>query len=197
MKEYIEAMEAYALQNHIPIMQKEGILFMQDLIQKHKVKKILEIGTAIGYSAIQMCQVMNDVEVVTIERDEERYQQAIKNVSLCGLEKRITLILADALTAVIEGNYDLIFIDAAKAQYIKFFERYKENLKDTGIIVSDNLKFHGLVDSTEPIPNRNTRQLVKKIRMYHAYLETHPEYKTVFYDIGDGIAVSEKMMKNE
>lgn len=189
---YIEAMEAYAVENNIPIMQKEGILFLQEVIKKHNVKRILELGSAIGYSAIQMCRMDNEIEVVTIERDESRYHKAVENIKLCHLEDRITLILGDALETEVEGMFDLIFIDAAKAQYIKFFERYEQHLLKDGIIVSDNLKFHGFVETTERIKNRNTRQLVNKIKRYIEYLETNENYQTTFYEQGDGVAISKK-----
>lgn len=193
MNSYIEAMEAYATEYNIPIMQKEGILFLQEMIKEHHVKRILELGSAIGYSAIQMCRMDDEIEVVTIERDESRYQKAVENVKLCHLEDRITLILGDALETEVEGMFDLIFIDAAKAQYIKFFERYESLLVKDGIIVSDNLKFHGFVETTERIKNRNTRQLVNKIKRYIEYLETNTNYQTTFYEQGDGVAISKKL----
>lgn len=185
-------MERYAIKHQVPIMQKEGIQFLIDCIKQNKVRSILEIGSAIGYSAIQMCLIDPSIRVVTIERDEERYKEAIKNIELCNLTNRITIYHADALEIEIEGKYDLIFIDAAKAQYIKFFEKYENNLNEHGIILSDNLKFHGFVDMNERIKNRNTRQLVQKIKKYIMYLKENESYDTTFYDIGDGIAISKK-----
>lgn len=192
METYTEVMEQYASENDVPIMQKEGIIFLQEQIKKHHVKRILEIGSAIGYSAIQMCLVDKDIEVVTIEKDEQRYLEAVKNVTTMNLQNRITLIHGDALETSVEGEFDLLFIDAAKAQYIKFFERYETHLKTGGIIVSDNLKFHGLVDNESRIKNRNTRQLVGKIKRYITFLEENVKYDTTFYEDGDGIAISIK-----
>lgn len=188
----IERMEKYAEEFQIPIMQKEGIMFLQNYIQKNHVKYILEIGSAIGYSAIQMCRMDDEIHVVTIERDEERYKQAVMNVNAVSMNERIELLLGDALETEIEGKYDLIFIDAAKAQYIRFFEKYERNLASGGAILSDNLKFHGMVEGDTPIKNRNTRQLVGKIRRYITYLQENPRFHTEFYDLGDGIAVSKK-----
>lgn len=192
METYTEVMEQYASENDVPIMQKEGIIFLQEQIKKHHVKRILEIGSAIGYSAIQMCLVDKDIEVVTIEKDEQRYLEAVKNVTTMNLQNRITLIHGDALETSVEGEFDLLFIDAAKAQYIKFFERYETHLKTGAIIVSDNLKFHGLVDNESRIKNRNTRQLVGKIKRYITFLEENVKYDTTFYEDGDGIAISIK-----
>ena len=118
-------LENYAKEKGIPIMQKEGIRFLQEYIKKNNIQNILEIGAAIGYSAIQMALVDQNVRVTTIERDYPRYLEAVKNIHNFNLDKNIRIINADALDIDIEGKFDLIFIDAAKAQYIKFFENIK------------------------------------------------------------------------
>lgn len=192
MEKLIKEMEEYAQENNVPIMQKEGIEFVQKCTQKYKIKTILEIGTAIGYSAIQMCRMDDEIKVVSIERDENRYAKAQENVKKAHMEDRITLFLGDALEYEMEGKYDLIFIDAAKAQYIKFFERYEKNLAENGIILSDNLKFHGFVEHPELTTNRNTRQLVRKIAHYVDWLKENEDYDTQFYDLGDGVAISKR-----
>ncbi|MBR3116857.1 MAG: O-methyltransferase [Bacilli bacterium] len=188
----IEEIEKYARENDIPIMQKDGIDFMCNYIKEHGVKSILEIGTAIGYSSIKMALVNDNISVVTVERDEERYNEAIKNINKFGLEDRIKVHLCDALDFKIDEKFDLIFIDAAKAQYIKFFEKYKVNLNKNGVIISDNLLFHGFVENIEQVRSKNLRQLVKKLIKYRKFLEENTEFKTTFYEIGDGIAVSKK-----
>ena len=188
----IKEIEKYAEENNVPIMQKDGIEFLTKYIKENNIKNILEIGSAIGYSSIMMALVDNDIKVTTIERDEERYNLAVKNISEFNLNDRINIILGDALDTNIEGTYDLIFIDAAKSQYIKFFEKYELNLKQGGVIVTDNLSFHGLVEDESKTTNRNTKQLFRKIRKYIEYLKENKNYKTVFYKLGDGIAISIK-----
>lgn len=188
----LKEMEIYAAEKDIPIMQEEGITFLCNFIKEHKVKKILELGSAIGYSAIRMALLDPNISIVTIERDEERYNEAVKNIKLAGLEKQIEIILGDALETEIEGEFDLLFIDAAKSQYIKFFEKYTKNVKKDGFILSDNLKFHGYVEQKERIESRNLRQLVGKIRRYISYLENNTEFDTIFYDFGDGVAISKR-----
>lgn len=190
METLITEMERYAVEHDIPIMQKAGIEFFQELIQKEGIQTILELGTAIGYSAIQLARLSPDIHIVSIERDEVRYQKAVENVEKSGLASQITLLLADALECEVKGSFDCIFIDAAKAQYIKFFERYAPLLNHTGCIVSDNLKFHGYVEDSSLPMSRNLRQLVKKIRRYINYLQQLEDYETVFYDLGDGVAVT-------
>lgn len=189
----IREMKKYALENNVPIMQDEGIDFLTTFIVKNQINSVLEIGSAIGYSAIMMALSNPNLKITTIERDRERYLEAVKNIKKMELENRITLVFNDALDANIEGTFDMIFIDAAKGQNIKFFEKYELNLKDNGYIITDNMNFHGLVDKVDAeIESRNLRSLVHKIRDYRTYLLNHSNYQTEFLNIGDGIAVSEK-----
>lgn len=188
----LEEIEKYAEVNNVPIMQKDGIEFLTKYIKDNNIKNILEIGSAIGYSAIKMALTSDDIKVTTIERDNDRYLKAVENIHNFNLNDRINIILGDALETNIEGEYDLIFIDAAKSQYIKFFEKYEINLKQGGVIVTDNLSFHGLVEDDSKTTNRNTKQLVKKIRKYIEYLKNNTKYKTTFYELGDGVAISRK-----
>lgn len=194
MNKDFKQIEKYAEEHNVPIMQKSGINFLTKYISENNVKNILEIGSAIGYSAIKMAFVSDKVKVTTIEKDDDRYLMALKNIKEFDLEKRITLISGDALNVELEDKFDLIFIDAAKGQYIKFFEKYSKNLKKNGVIVSDNLDFHGLVEQEERIASKNLRQLVNKIRNYIDFLKNNTEFTTKFYKIGDGISIS---IKNE
>ena len=193
MNETIKEMERYAEANNVPIIERDSIEFVNKYIQMNGVKKILELGTAIGYSAILMANASEDVEITTIERDEKRYREAVKNVNKVGLDKRIEIVFNDALEVNLAGfKYDLIFIDAAKGQYNKFFEKFENYLNPGGIIITDNLKFHGLVQNKEKIESRNVRGLVTKIEKYIEFLKGNEEFVTRFYDIGDGLSVSFK-----
>ncbi len=186
------SIKAYASREAVPIMQDEGCDFICDYIKEHSCKNILEIGTAIGYSSIRFAGLADDIKVTTIELDIDRHLKAVENFKNAGLSDRITAIHADALTCPLEGFFDLIFIDAAKAQYIKFFEKYKANLTPEGVIISDNLSFHGMVDDLSLTHNYSTKKLVKKIQKYAEYLRTNPEFETTFYEVGDRIAVSKR-----
>ncbi len=189
----IKDLEDYAKENHVPIMEHDGIEFLTNYIKEHEeIKNILEIGCAIGYSAIRMAIIRDDIHVTTIERDQERYLKAIENVKAFHLDDRITILFQDALEVELDDKYDLIFIDAAKSQYIKFFEKFTPLLSVNGVVFSDNLLFHGYTKQKERIESKNLRQLVQKIRKYIAYLEENPEYITKFYKIGDGIAVTKR-----
>ena len=191
MNEVIKEMERYAEANNVPIIEKDSIKFISKYIKLNNVKKVLELGTAIGYSAILMASSSDDVEVTTIERDEKRYREAVKNVNAVGMDKRIEIVFNDALEVNLAGHgYDLIFIDAAKGQYIKFFEKFENYLNPGGVIITDNLKFHGLVEDKTKIESSNVMGLVTKIEKYVEFLKENDKYTTKFYDIGDGLSVS-------
>lgn len=182
-----------SLDDDIPIMQDEGLNFLIELIKNKKIKKILEIGTAVGYSAIKMATVSSDIQITTIERDKARYDCARKNIKDFNLNSRINPIFADATELTIDDKYDLIFIDAAKGKNTLFFEKFKNNLNPDGYIVTDNLKFHGCVEKPlEEIESRNVRGLVRKIRNYIEFLKNNEEFETEFFDVGDGISVSRR-----
>ena len=197
MKELIGEMEDYASLKNVPIIEKKSIAFIMKYIKDHNVKSVLEIGSAIGYSAILMASAKEDTIVTTIERDEERYMECLKNVKKCGLDKKINVVFQDALEVNLNEDvkYDLIFIDAAKGQYTRFFEKYKYFLKPNGTIITDNLKFHGYVGKSSKIESKNLKGLVEKIEGYIEFLKENPEFNTEFYDIGDGLSVS--TWKNE
>lgn len=189
----IREIKKYALDNKVPIMVDEGIDFLTTFIIKHQINSVLEIGTAIGYSAIMMALANPNLKITTIERDRDRYLEAVKNIKKFELEDRITLIFNDALEVNIEGTFDLVFIDAAKGQNIRFFEKYEVNLKPHGYIITDNMNFHGLVDKVDAeIESRNLRGLVRKIRDYRTFLLNNSNYNVELLDTGDGIAIAEK-----
>lgn len=191
MREKIIEMEEYAKEHNVPIIEKDSIAFIMKFIKANDVKEVLEIGSAIGYSAILMASVKDDVKVTTIERDETRYMECLKNVKKCDMQDKISVVYQDALEVNLSGvSYDLIFIDAAKGQYTNFFEKYKYFLKPNGVIISDNLKFHGHVGNRNNIANRNLKQLVGKIENYIDFLKDNEEFETKFYDVGDGLSVS-------
>lgn len=190
---HILNIEENARLRNIPVMLDGGMEFILNYIKDNNIKTILEIGSAVGYSAIRFASISNDIKITTIERNPELYKEAVNNIKEFNLEDRINIICGDALETVIDGKYDLIFIDAAKSQYIKFFEKYKVNLAPNGSIITDNLSFHGLVENPSLTKNRNTRQLVGKISKYIDFLKNNEEFKTEFYQVGDGVSVSKKI----
>ncbi len=191
--EFDLSLREYANLNNVPIIKDAGLAMLEQIIMLNRPLRILEIGTAIGYSAIRMNRLI-DSEIYTIERNENMYNEATKNIKAINKENKIHIIYKDALEAfddVKDIKFDLIFIDAAKAQYKKFFEIYTKLLNDNGMVVCDNMLFHGLVnDSNYENMSRSLRGLVRKLKDFHEYLLTNESYDSAIYDIGDGMAVS-------
>ena len=189
-------LKEYAHTNNVPIIFDEGLAFLESIIALNQPKRILEIGTAIGYSAIRMSRVC-DSEIYTIERNENMYNKALENVKKANLEDKIHIILNDALEAfdyVKDIEFDMIFIDAAKAQYLKFFDLYTPLLKSKGVVVCDNMLFHGLVSNKEDYDkqSRSVRGLIRKLSNFHKVLLENKDYKTSIFNIGDGMSISVK-----
>lgn len=189
----LNKLDQYASHHDVPIMMEDGLAFLIDTVKKEKINSFLEIGTAIGKTAILVASLNSKMRVVTIERDPIMLEQAKKNIKESGYEDQITLVEGDANTVEIsKESFDCIFIDAAKAQYQRFFAKYSPLLNPNGIIISDNMNFHGLVAHPEKTHNRNTKALVRKIAAYRKFLENLDDFTTQFYDIGDGVALTRR-----
>lgn len=191
-----QKLKDYACKNNVPIIFDEGLAFLESIIALKRPKVILEIGTAIGYSAIRMHRVC-DSEIYTIERNEKMYNEAVKNIHEAGCDDKIHIIFKDALEAfsdVSNVRFDMIFIDAAKAQYMKFFDLYTPLLNANGAVICDNMLFHGLVEDKESYQNqsRSVRGLIRKLGNFHQSLLQNTEYQTSIFDIGDGMSISVK-----
>ena len=186
----IKEMKEYAEDNNVPIITDEGINYIRNYIKENNIKRILEVGAAIGYSSILMALTDEEITITTIERDEKRYLEAVKNIKKFHLEERITLLYKDAFDVELSEEFDLVFIDAAKAQNTRFFEKFSKNLAKQGTIITDNMNFHGLVEDESKIESRNLRALIRKVKAYHEFLENNEDFKTTFLNIGDGLAVS-------
>jgi len=192
MNKLLEEIEKYAYENKVPIMMKDGIEYLCNYINENNIKRILEIGSAIGYSSIKMALVKDDIKITTIEKDINRYNIAVNNINSFGLSDRINIILGDALETEISGEYDLVFIDASKGNNINFFDKYQKNLSSYGIIITDNLLFHGLVRDENLVKTKNQRGIVRKIKQFIEFLDNNDNFETEYLDIGDGIAISRR-----
>lgn len=188
-------LESYAKENNVPIMEPVGIEVLLQILKIKEPESILEIGTAIGYSALRMADALPNAKIVSIERDEERYILAEKNVKDMGKERQITIIYGDALEVSEEvkkyAPFDCLFLDAAKGQYKRFFERYEPYLKEKGLIITDNVLFKGLVVEEE-VEHKRTRQLVNKIKTFNEWVMNHPKYESIIIPVGDGLLISKK-----
>ncbi|EAC4663873.1 O-methyltransferase [Listeria monocytogenes] len=192
---FFEELEAYAKENEVPIMEPDSLYCLLQILDIQKPKRILELGTAIGYSALKMADKLPDAEIITVERDEERYEQAIHNIQRYGASDRVKVLLTDAIEGAEEilaqGPFDAIFIDAAKAQYEKFFHIYTDSLAENGVIYSDNVLFKGLALDMTPEKQRKLR-VARKMRHFNDFLVTHPDFETTTIPLGDGLSISKR-----
>ncbi|MEG0249926.1 MAG: O-methyltransferase [Peptostreptococcus sp.] len=189
----IKEMEKYAKENSVPIIHKEVSELLRVILNIHKPKRILEIGCAIGYSSIFFSSVLNnDVEIITTERNPVMLEQAEKNIEKAGLNN-IKILVGDAQETLknVEGNFDMIFIDAAKGQYKMFFDTVIDKLNVNGIVVSDNILYKGMI-ADDGLVVRRKRTIVKRMRDYLDYLCQAEYLDTSIIPIGDGVAISYK-----
>ncbi len=187
----------YAQSYNVPIIKDGGLALLEQTIMLKRPKRILEIGTAIGYSAIRMNRLIGS-EIYTIERNIDMYNEASKNIKAINKEEEIHIIFKDALEAfddVKDLEFDMIFIDAAKAQYMKFFNLYTPLLAKGGVVFCDNMLFHGLVldEANYDSLSRSVRGLARKLKAFHDELLSNENYKTSVFDIGDGCSISVKL----
>lgn len=190
---YFKKLRAFAEKKDIPIITKETMRFLQQLLLIKRPKKIIEIGTAMGFSASFFASILPQSQITTIERDPSMQSLAQTTFTTSPYRTQITLIKADALdldTTQFVQNVDFMFIDGAKAQNIKFFEKFEPHLKPEGIIVVDNVLFHDMID--RDIASKNLRQLIGKIDRFNHYIMQKPGYVTAIHPIGDGLAVAIK-----
>lgn len=192
--EWVLEIEDQAQAENIPIMDQVSMNFLMQLVSIRKPKRILEIGTAIGYSSLRMLEAHPSTSIVTIEKDEYRYKQAIKHINKQNKQTNIEVIFGEAVDEMTkltekDDQFDFIFIDAAKGEYKEFFEQACPLLMNDGLILSDNVLFRGYVANlNKPIPKyKNT---VQKIRDYNDWLVKHPDFITSIIPIGDGLAIS-------
>ena len=189
----IEDIKEKALDEKVPIIKDDGLLFILNLIKEGNIKDILELGTAVAYSSISMARIDKDIFVDTIEKNEDMYKKAIENINNEGFNSQIKVHFMPIEDFETTKKYDLIFVDAAKAQYKKYTEQFFDNLKDDGVFVYDNMIFHGMIYDVTNIKNRNTRSLVKKLLNFRDFMLKDEHFDIMFHDdVGDGILVASK-----
>ncbi len=184
-------LEAYVEEHFVPIVEPEVAQLIRVLLKIKQPRKILEVGTAIGYSSIVMAQTIPDCEITTIERREDMVKLAGENIKKANLSDRIEIISGDAEEVLenLDEEYDLIFLDAAKGQYISFFDKAIKLLNNKGVIISDNVLFKGMVASDDLVIRRK-KTIVKRLRSYLEYINDIEGYTSAVVPIGDGVALT-------
>ena len=197
--EELEQIEKEAIETYVPIIRKEMQNFLKMLLAIKKPARILEVGTAIGFSAILMAEYNPaNCHITTIENYEKRIPIARENFKRVGKEQQITLLEGDAAEVLktIEEPFDFIFMDAAKGQYIHFMPEVLRLLKKDGILVSDNVLQDGDIIESRYVVTRRNRTIHKRMRDYLYQLTHHEELVTSILPIGDGVTISVKHEKN-
>ncbi len=190
--DYISAMETYAKENHVPIIEPEVGQLLKVLLKTNKPKNILEVGTAIGYSALVMAGVTSeDCQITTIERRQDMVELAKANIDKTEYRNRIRIIQGDAIEVLpnLKNQYDFIFLDAAKGQYLEFFNDCIRFLKPGGLIVSDNVLFKGMVAADELVIRRK-KTIVKRLRSFLEHINNLEGYTSCVLPVGDGVALT-------
>ena len=191
MKKTLIEIHDEARKEHVPIMLDDGMAFLLNYIRKHEgIRYNLEVGTAVGFSAINMAKIRWDNTIDTLEINPKMYEKAIQNIKNEQLDDRIHVHLIDGAAFETNKIYDLIFIDAAKSQYRRYLEHFMKNSRIGTVFIFDNLNFHGIVDNEELSSNRSTIQMVHKIKKFREHLLYDYRFINAYYEVGDGIAVS-------
>lgn len=197
---FLNHLEQEALKNRVPIIRREMQSFLKVLLQIKAPKRILEVGTAVGFSTLLMSAYNPvDCEIVTIENYEKRIPIAKENFRKAGKEEQITLLEGDAqeILKTLTGSFDFIFMDAAKGQYINFLPEVLRLLEDGGILLSDNVLQDGdIVESHFAVERRN-RTIYKRMREYLYVLKHHELLETSILPLGDGVTLSIKKQQEE
>ena len=180
-----------ALENHVPIIMDDTLEYIYELYKNKKIRSILEIGTAVGYSAICFTKILKDDGVIdTIERDEQRVAEAKENIKRAEVEEKINIISGDAVEILptINKKYDMVFIDAAKGKYPFFLKEALRMLNNDGIILADNILYKGYVMSD--YNKHKQRTAVRHLREYIKEVTENPNLETEILEVGDGLAVT-------
>lgn len=197
MNALIEKIKCDALKENVPIMEDEGLQYVIDFLKEKNICSLLEIGTAVGYSSICFASAKEDLKIVTLEKDEQRYQKALKNIENVGLQDRIKAILTDARQFSLDEMFDCLFLDGPKAHNQQLLEMYTKNLKKGGYIVVDDVYFHGFIDNPEKLNTPRLKPLVKKLGKFRKDMLESKEYESIYLEIGDGLLICKRREENE
>ena len=192
----LEKIKEKALEDHIPIIMDDTLEVIENRLKNVKPRKILEIGTAVGYSAICFSEFLSeDGKIDTIEREHDRVEEARKNIEKAEVQDKINIIEGDAVEILptLQGKYDVVFIDASKGKYPFFLKEALRLLADNGIIFADNVLYKGYVLSD--YNKHKQRTAVRNLREFLAELQNNQELKTEILEVGDGLAVAERLVR--
>lgn len=191
-KKELKELERQAHQEKIPIISRDTANIIKSVLTVKQPQLILEIGTAVGFSTLWMAQYTSpNTEIVTIERNQDHFNRARKNIKKFGFNDKVTFKFGDAQEIVpyLRRKFNLVFIDAAKGQYLNLFKMVEEKISENGIIICDNILYKGLVRSEEKV-NHEIRTIVVNLRKFLIYLKNNQNFRTEIFDVDDGISIS-------
>ena len=195
-EKYLLELNKISRKNHIPVIKDDGCDFLIDFCKTNQPQKILEIGTAVGYSGSFILLSSQNSTLVTIEKNEKFFEEAKNTFKQMKVSRRVKQILGDAGEEIltIKDKFDLIFLDGPKGQYYRYLPTLLGLLEDNGTLIADNVLYRGMVRSGEYVIHKH-RSMINNLRKFLNYIENSPELDTKVYDIGDGIAVIKKKNK--
>lgn len=192
LKEILNEQRIYAILNKVPILRESEVHLFEELIGLYEPSRVLEVGTAIGYSTLLLAKhAAKDAEIVSIELDEQRHNMAKQYIGQSEYKDNITLHLGDAneVLTKLEGTFDLVFLDGPKGQYGKQLELIESHLVPGAVVLADNVLFRGYVRGDKEAPHRY-KTIVKRLREYLDMVEDKSKFNTTIYPLGDGMSVS-------
>ena len=189
--ERVAALRADALSRGIPVADDETLNFLLLTVAALQPKRILEVGTAVGLSAAAMLMACPEAKITTMELEEDRYLEAKENFERLGVKNRVTSYLGDAgeILAMMDGQFDFVFLDGPKAQYEKYLFDLKRLMRKGGVLFADDVLLYGWVSGEEPTPQKR-HSIVDKIRSYLNAVTIDPDFITSVLNVGDGVALS-------
>lgn len=191
VQKLLKEIREYGEKNDVPISKEDTLNFLLTTIKENKCKQVLEIGTAIGYATIAFAFLDCVKQVESVEKDENRFNLARKNIEKSGLKSKITIYNMDAKIFLQnnEKTYDFIYLDGPKGQYINYLPYLLKMLNKNGILVADNLFFHGMVTGEIPV-TKGCKSMIKGLKNYIQEITTNPNLETKILNIGDGLGIT-------
>ena len=198
VQKLLKEIREYGEKNDVPISKEDTLNFLLTTIKENKCKQVLEIGTAIGYATIAFAFLDCVKQVESVEKDENRFNLARENIEKSGLKSKITIYNMDAKIFLQnnEKTYDFIYLDGPKGQYINYLPYLLKMLNKNGILVADNLFFHGMVTGEIPV-TKGCKSMIKGLKNYIQEITTNPNLETKILNIGDGLGITKLLSQKE